>query len=70
MNTPAQPNRTVIIIGSIVAAILIVIAVTGSIEARMYSFAAMLVLAAVYAVWRRAWWMLVAIVIGALLGVL
>lgn len=70
MNTPSQPNRTVIIVGSVLAIVLIIVAVTGTVEVRMYSFAAMLVLLTVYAVWRRAWWMLIAIVVGALFGVL
>ena len=63
-------NISGIAIGSLIALVLVALAVTGSEQTRMVAFAGILVLAVIYAVWRRAWWMLAAVVVGGLLGLL
>ncbi len=63
-------NISGVAIGSLIALVLVALAVTGSEQTRMAAFAGILVLAVIYAVWRRAWWMLAAVVIGGLLGLL
>lgn len=63
-------NISGVAIGSLIALVLVALAVTGSEQTRMVAFAGILVLAVIYAVWRRAWWMLAAVVVGGLLGLL
>ena len=66
-----EKMRSVIIaVGSVAVLALMVFAIVSDEHERMLAFAAILGLLIVYAIWRRAWWMLAAVIVGGIAGLM
>jgi hypothetical protein len=63
-------SNRVIALFSLLVFILVVVAIVGTEPVRMIAFALVLVLLLAYAIWYRRWWMVAAIVIGGLIGLM
>lgn len=63
-------HSIIVAVGSIAVAALMVFAIAGDEHNRMLAFAAILGLLVAYAIWRRAWWMLGAVIVGGIIGLM
>jgi hypothetical protein len=63
-------SNRVIALFSLLVFILVVVAIVGTEPVRMIAFALVLVLLLAYAIWYRRWWMVAAIVVGGLIGLM
>lgn len=63
-------HSKIVIIGTSLVFVLVVVAALGDAQTRTLAFIGILVLLMAYAVWQRAWWMLIAAAVGAVIGLM